>query len=1004
MLIRLIGTVAVVTPDGPVEITAPKLAGVLAALASRPGVAVSQHELIDRVWGSNPPDSVFNVVYSYIARLRTLLKPLPQVRIDRASGSSYTLSLPDDRVDVHLVHHLVAEATDIADAGDPAGALERLRRASTLAHAPALIGVPGPWAKSFRDGFHRERLSLLTERFRLELELGNHSTIVEELSTVVDSEPAAEPLVAHLMLAYYRCGRPADALNSFELTRRWLRDELGASPSQRLTSLHRQILNHDPALDGVKPQTGADRITPAQLPADATVFTGRRAELDDLSRLARSQDYTGLATVVGVGGVGKTALAVHWGHDNRDRFPGGQLYVNLRGFDNGEPITPVEALDRMLTALGHDGSAVPSNLDAAAEMFRSATSDSGTLVVLDNAHGVAQVRPLLPGSGCFTIITSRNRLTGLSVRDGAHPIRLATLSEDQSAALLRRLLNRARDEEIHRLARLCGNLPLALRIAAARIVDDPDGGVSGYCDQLQRDRLSSLVVEDDPESAIVNNLDLSLRGLDAQARDLFCRIGSLPGDDVAAELVRQVSPLSDTDTDRALARLSSGHLVEQPQRSRYRMHDLVRLYAGKRAHTELSAAERTELIDVFIDWHHDRAYQPVEDEEANIFAAAEALAGRPRLWRLILPLRNTINEGRSLERVQRVVEAGLQSSRTAGDDLGVFRMTNLLSSIANREGDLDGAIRLGETAARLADSLGHREQTIASGNLGVFHRAAGNLRGAADRVAKAVDLALRNDNLVSPRVFVTTLVESFTALGDPVTAREHLTRIETRLHGQMTDVDQVRFRIHTSTILIAEGRFWEAMTMVEEALELARGQADGYLTAQCLGELGEVFYRFGWAESAQTVLLTELTSSQGRDRTAVESQILCDHAAILVDLGEYHRAAGLVEAALRSKLPPTIAMNADITLATARNGLGDPAAALRAARRAVDNFAAMPWPARHEEALWALADAHARLGNVEAARECLATADAISSPANNGRRHRMRPAPTGESRLGASKA
>ncbi|MFD0560533.1 DNA-binding SARP family transcriptional activator [Stackebrandtia endophytica] len=997
MLIRLIGQVAIVGEDGPVVITAPKLAGVLASLASRPRAPISQRELIERVWGDDPPDTVLSVLHTYITRLRGLLRRAePALTIDRVSGHGYTLNAPEDRIDIHLIRQLVAEATDPTGTDDDA-ALKRLRRACELADGPALAGVSGKWAEAFRSGFHRERIGLLTERYRRELSVGRHADIVDDLASIVDTEDTAEPLLALLMLAQYRCGRPTEAVAVFETARVRLQDELGADPSAPLQRLHRRILQRDPDLFPVTDRavSSSARSVPAQLPADTVAFTGRTTELATLDTLSRSKAR--LAALVGVGGVGKTALAVHWGHAHRRQFPDGQIYVNLRGYDRDEPVTPMEALGRLLTALGFSGSDIPDDAAAAGDLYRSATADRRLVVVLDNAREAAQVRPLLPGSGCFTIVTSRDRLTGLTVRDDAQLIQVGVLSARQSTALLTRLLADSDPDAAPRLAQLCGNLPLALRIAAARIAESPSADMARYADELAgRDRLELLSIPDDPDSTVVANLDLSFHRLPEAAKALFCRLGTLPGEDFSAELIGAVSKDADSDeeVDRRIRRLVTAHLLEEHHHRRYRMHDLVRLYAAKRSTVDMSEAQRHTLTDAFLDWHYEHGYV-TPAEETNVFQAVSVLHDHPRVWRLVMPLHGVVNAGRFPDRVRSLAGNGLRRARLAGDDLGVLKMIRLSASAAYKQGDSAGAIELGGEAIAVAAKLNdNRELAIAYGNQGINIGTAGDLTGSADLLIKAIELLPRTETHALT-VYHFALLQDLVKVERLAEAEKHLSALEESCRVSGAPANLARVGISEAALAAARGDFDDALATIDQALTIAQRHEHQMLTFMTMNRKSEILLQSGWPELALHSNDIEQTFARSQKITALLPVALTQRAEILTELSRYREAIELVTELRTEKLANTPFSQPRLHLvrAIAHNGLNEPHAALEFAREAADRYAAMPWPARREEALWAMADAHIRLGDLEAARECLTVADAISSPANNRHRQRRRRTP-----------
>ncbi|WP_433019527.1 BTAD domain-containing putative transcriptional regulator [Kribbella sp. CA-294648] len=984
--IRLLGPVAITVDGEPTRVGAPKLACVLAALALRPGEPVPQADLIDRVWDGDPPEAVLSVLYSYVARLRAALKRVPGAAIRRAGSHGYVLDVDPGEIDLHAIRALRAEAKTFQTSGQPDEALDSWRRACDLAGTEALTGIGGRWAEETRVALAAERLELLTDRYTAELDAGQHAAVLGDLVALHDAEPLAEPLAELLMLAYYRCGRPADALARFEATRVRLRDELGADPSKQLRDLHLRILDHDPALDPSAP-------APIQLPSDISGFIGRAAELKALDQYADSASP--LAVVVGPGGAGKTALAVHWGHSHVDRFPGGLLYVNLRGFDEGDMVSPREALGRLLVAMSTPGEAVPDDVDAAAELFRAATADRGVLVVLDNARNAEQVRPLLPGPGCFTIVTSRDRLTGLVALNDARPVRVGMLGREEAVELLTRILGTDRvageAEAAERLADLCGHLALALRIAAAHVAGEPNLRIADYVAELERrDRLDVLAVDGDPAAAVTANLDLSYRVLDKDARELFTRLGTLPGEDFAEEMIASVSGLSEEDRLRALRRLVAAHVLEQHRARRYRMHDLVRLYAAREAERALSNQDRAMLIERFIEWHHDRAFQPIADEETNVFLACEALQDHPRLWRLVLPLRNTINEWRFISRIHRLIDVATRRAEESGDDLGRFRMTTLRASAKRVDGDSAGAIQFGTRALALAEALGDRERTTASGNLGIYLFDHGDFTGSAEAFIRAVDLAIATGNTRSQLIFTSSMIQVLLRLGRFDEAEAYVRSAETLGGDSLTAEQRIRLGLSDAEIHVNTGDFDRAMEAADAALAIARQGSYGHLDMWCMQVQAQIHLNAGRAVEARAAFEEELRQALHRNMSSFEPELLCDLAEVLIELGEYAEAGELIAEA-RAKWSTAsrgFQIYQELLLAGVTNGLGQHETALTHATKAATAYATMPWPARHELALTALSNAHAGLGNPEAARKHQTAANQIAAPINRIRRGR----------------
>ncbi|GIG66574.1 AfsR/SARP family transcriptional regulator [Phytomonospora endophytica] len=949
MLIRLIGPVTIAAVDSTTRIGAPKRACVLAVLAAEPGVPVSQRDLIDRVWNGEPPETVTSVLYSYIARLRAELRPAGAT-IDRA-GQGYLLAADADAVDLHRLRALAAKAAT-AD-GE---ALELWRRACALAQGEPLAGIGGRWAEEFRATFDRERSGLFASRYAAELAAGRHAAVVDELAALVADRPLAEPLVGHLMLALYRSGRPAEALHRFEATRIRLRDELGADPSPELRGLHKRVLGQDL---GLSTRAGGASVAPAQLPADIATYTGRDADLAALSSAA-ARGRTILVT--GQAGAGKTALSVHWGHANRASFPDGQLYINLRGFDRGDTVTPGDALARLLHAVGVTD--VPADVDHAAEVFRAHTNGRRMLVVLDNAGTAAQVRPLMPGTGCLTVVTSRDRLPGLVAVDDAVAVALGVLARPDSIRLLRRILGEVGDADADGLAGLCGDLPLALRIAAANVAGGVTGGIGPYVrDLADRDRLALLSVDGDPDATVTAALDQSYAALDPAARALFCRIGATPGEDASVDLIAAVSGEPTETAERLLRRLVQAHLVDEYRPGRYRTHDLVRLYAAARAEAELGEAGVAAVADMFIDWHFAHRLDNAVAEEANLFRACDTLREHPRVWNLVSRFMDAVDAGRFLDRVDELATLGLRSAVRADDAHGVFQMQSLRANWLRTRGESAAAIELGRHIIDLAADLTDLQMMVAVGNQGRRHKEAGKFPEAVRLLSEGIELAAQVGRPYNEVSFTCTLVQVLVRRGEVDRARKHVDRIEAIDITGGPGSFLVQRLLARAEVEIASGDVVAALDVLGEVIATAESASPPYHQRWCYF-LGTLLVRAGRADLARTVYEANLAYLRSMPTNMAHLPgTLCYYAEALNELGEHTRALELVAEAegLWQLKPPYAGPLTDLVLAKAHNGLGEHERALPHARSAAAAYGAMPALDQEAESLRAVETARAGL-------------------------------------------
>jgi DNA-binding SARP family transcriptional activator len=540
-------------------------------------------------------------VHVHISGLRRVLEPRRASRAPgqllTAAGPGYRLRLAPGTLDTDVLHGHIADARRLAS-GDPWEAARSLDAALSLWQGLALAGAPGPWADIERARLEELRQTTTADRIDILLRLGAHHEVLAELAALTRQHPLRERFWGQLMIALYRCGRQGEALAAFSDARRELAEQLGIDPGLALRRLHEQILAADPELEELQPAQperphGSPLRPPHLLPADVDRFVGRTAELATLDQLLAPDGGPAVTCVVsGSAGVGKTGLAVHWGHRMRAAFPGGQLYVDLRGYDPDEPMSPASALAGFLRALGIPDRDIPAETDQRAACFRGLMDGQRALVVLDNAASVEQVRPLLPGTpSCVVLVTSRDSLAGLVARHGARRLSLDLLPEGDAVTLLRELIG-ARVDEDHAaavtLAAQCARLPLALRVAAELATGRPDLTIARLTGELsdEQRRLRLLDAGGDPRTAVCPVLSWSYRRLAPDAARAFLMMGLHPGPDVDAHTLGTLTRTSAEHAETMLRTLAQGHLVYQTGPGRYAMHDLLRAYAAHVAAAE----------------------------------------------------------------------------------------------------------------------------------------------------------------------------------------------------------------------------------------------------------------------------------------------------------------------------------------------------------------------------------------------------------------------------------
>ncbi|GAA3668185.1 BTAD domain-containing putative transcriptional regulator [Nonomuraea antimicrobica] len=565
---------------------------VLAALLVDVGQIVSTDQLIYRVWAEAPPRRVRNTLHSYLARLRAVVQ-CPEgdgVTLFRQAGG-YVLDAPREQVDLHRFRMLVDQGRDV---GDEKRAV-RLREALGLWQADVLGGVSGEWVEGMRRQLDEEHLTASLLYQDIQLSHGRHEELLPGLRDLVASHPFDERLAARLMSVLSRCGRQAEALRLYERVRRELAEQLGVDPGPELRARHLEVLSSAPAPARLAAVPALP--VPRQLPLAPMEFEGRARELAVLDRMDE-QDTNPVLTLVGTGGVGKTYLALHWAHQHLDRFPDGQLYANLRAFNPaGECQEPGTVLRGFLEGLGVEPAAIPADHDARSALYRSLVAGRRLLVVVDDVRDAAHIIPLLPGSPtCVVLITSRNQLAELTVTHGARTLTLDVLPPTEARRMLTRHIGKSRvaaePEAVTALLEHCAGLPLALGILASRVMTHPEFPLAFLAEELREEssRLDALYVGG-PNTDIRAVLTSSYRALDPAAASTLGLLGLAPGPTIGLRTAAALLDLPLPSARKLLRTLEDAHLLHQYVPGRYRMHDLVRLYAIETAERDMPDGE-----------------------------------------------------------------------------------------------------------------------------------------------------------------------------------------------------------------------------------------------------------------------------------------------------------------------------------------------------------------------------------------------------------------------------
>jgi DNA-binding SARP family transcriptional activator/tetratricopeptide (TPR) repeat protein len=769
----------------------------LAMLLLTPRAMVPVETLIDRLWDAQPPPKARESLSIYVARLRASLRQAvgDNVRLVGRSHGGYLLEVDPESIDLHRFRRLGRQAAALAASGDFGHGAELLREADKLWRGQPLAGVRGDWVARMREALDEERRAAIIERIGYELELGRHADLVGELRHLLARYPLDETLAAHQMTALYRSGRQADALSLYRETRSRLIEEQGAEPAAMLSELHQRILAGDPRLASRAAGTEAAQTTAADtLPAAATDFVGREDELTLLTGEHGSAPWIGI--IEGMPGVGKTTLAVHAAHQVSDRYPDGSLYLDLHSHDPAShPLQPAEALHELLRLLSVPAAQIPAGLGERAALWRAHLSRRRAIVILDDAAGADQIRPLLPQAGqCLILITTRRRLPSL---DGGCTLTLDVLSVDEAVTLFRRIAGESRaidDDQVAATVGLCGRLPLAIKLTAGRIAQaDPPSLDNLIAEWSQSPAWLGGTGAASPE--VIAAFDLSYRALEPGHQLFFRRLGISPCATHTPAAAAAIGGCTPAQAEKALVILLDSHLLTQTPDGQFRLHDLIRGYAAALAGRDDAAAEQQDAVSRLLSHYlhtadlADRVLHPLrhrpavavdggwsvnpalgtpdaagswlEAEWRNILLAASYASRhqwKPECADLSFLLAEFLEISAYWDEAIAAHTLALQASRYLADQARVARASLALSVVLQQTGRHETAIPLAEEAAAiyrlLADQRGeaesldqiglaHQRTALSREALAYFtearilYEAADDSRGVADTLSHA---------------------------------------------------------------------------------------------------------------------------------------------------------------------------------------------------------------------------------------------------------------------------
>lgn len=881
LALKILGPLGIQYGDRPVPVRGAREQAVLAVLLLEAGHVVPLARLVEAVWDNDPPQAAKKAVRNIVSVLRGRLAQTSGFRgLIETSPFGYRLQPDGYWLDAADFSKRAAAARALTRLGRSGEAVAEFRAALGLWRGPALAGIGGLLIEAAAARLDEQRLAACEECLDLELSLGRHREVTDELLVLASEHPLRERLAGQLMLALYRAGRQAEALDTYHRLAKRLSDDLGLDPSREITRLHEAVLGQDPELEvgrvsarqkAGESLTGTDSadsgITaqprPAQLPLDVPGFIGRATELARLHALLPTRSpgdpQPDTATVVisaigGTAGIGKTALAVRFAHRVAGRFPDGQLYVNLRGFGpSGPPVTTGEALSGFLRALGMAAASIPTDTAEQAALYRSLLADKRVLILLDNAHDAAQARPLLPASpGCLVIITSRSQLTGLIAAEGARMLTLDVLSGEEAADLLANRLgpDRLKDDPgaAGELTALCSGLPLALAIVAARAVARPELGLAGLAAELReaRSRLDALDTGDPPTS-LRAVFSWSYRKLSEPQAQMFRRLGLHVGPDVTAPAAASLADIPLADACALLGSLTDAHLLTERTPGRFALHDLLRAYAAELAMAPAEAGELRAAQGRLFDH-----YLATAATAMDMLHPAEAHS-RPRV-----PPPGTRTPGLTdpraalawLDAERPSLVAFAAHAGTHGWPAHAIQLAATLDRYL-QGGHYTDALAIHAHARTAAHQAGdHDTEASALCCLGVIYWRLGRYTQAADHLQQALTLYRRTGNQRG----LARALDDFGAverhLGDHLDAIRHSEQALTLFREVGDRVGETITLINLGDALSRLGRNQQAAEHLHEALVLSRHNGNRNAEAHVLTTLGEVEQRSGQPEQA----------------------------------------------------------------------------------------------------------------------------------------------------------
>jgi DNA-binding SARP family transcriptional activator/tetratricopeptide (TPR) repeat protein len=923
LTIGVLGSLEVTSGGRVVTVPAGQMRTLLVSLVLAPEQPVSADLLVERLWPDRVPVRARGAVHTYVARLRRLLG---SDSIETARRDGYQILAPTHHVDLWQFRELLHQA-GAAGSGD--AELRLLRAALALWRGRPFADVESVWlSREVVPRLIDEWFVAVERRIDLELEVVHPGRLVPELRDLIAEHPFRESLWLRLILALHRSHRRVEALDAYRQIRAILTDEFGIDPSEALQQVHRAIL-----LDGAATPERSAGLARAgcepvrELPHDIASFCdrGELAELDRLLSPVEDADR-GLTTIVaidGAPGTGKTTLAVHWARRVAPCFPDLQLYVNLRGYGPGEPMSPSAAAESLLRGLGVPSDFIPADIEQRAALLRSTLAGRRALVLLDNARDADQVRPLLPGGESLVIITSRSQLRGLSIRDGAHRVTLGRLTADESLVMLATVVGQERvsaeAEQAARLVELCDRLPLALAIVAERAqrADSLCSVVRALLDEKARLDVFGAG-ESDPHTDLRAALSWSYRALDEDAAAMFRKLGLHPANDIELETAAALAGLPVWQAKQSLDRLAAAHLVEERRHRRFELHDLIRRYAAERAEHDESPADRDAAVRRTLDWYlhavvsadavvvphrpHDfvAPYEPsippplfasTHDAQAWFeqeydclrsvvgWAAANGWAGHA--WRIAIAAATFFDGMIPWCDGIEFYESALRATRLEGERVGEAFVLNSLGCIYLDAEDWSTAERYYRLSLDRFKECGHlRGEAMASGNAGMAHASLGNHQRALRYSMRALLLYRRMKHARGIGMNLDNVGLAFAAVGKHRQAIGYYLQADA-IFREMADHHNIATtQIHLGASYLAVGAIRDSIRAFRTSISAFRRIGNRRWEAFVLVDLGKCVHLAGHPRLGRAIMESALaTFREFADRKAKEVQVALDEMA-----------------------------------------------------------------------------------------------------------------------------